>query len=280
VRKYSLFFGIIMLGVIWFQANAQTPQEEKLFQEAKILLFDEKWAEAQEKLEDLLDDYPKSSLVPQAIFYRAKCLGKQKGKEKNALEAYQRYLELRDKNRSFIEESETSIIELSYDLYAKGEKSYLDNIEERLESPNRVVRYYAAFKLSLVKDKSVSAKAIPVLKEIVEEEKDPDFKDRARIALLRISPSALRQVEQEKEEGSSKILKIRVRVKGEKEPEVSINIPWALADLALRAIPEKDRAALRKEGYDLDKIVEQLTKMKERIIKIYDKDRTIEIWID
>jgi len=280
VKKYALCFGIILLGFIGLQARAQSPPDEKLFQEAKILLFDEKWGEAQEKLEDLLANYPQSPVAPQAVFYRAKCLGKQKGKEKEALKAYENYLRLPDRNRSFIEESETSIIDLSYDLSLQGEKSYVSKIEERLQSSNRVVSYYAAFRLSLVKDKSVAVKAIPVLKQIIEEEKDGDLKDRAKIALLRVSPNALKQVEQEREEGNAKILKIRVYVTGKKEPEVSINIPWALADLALRAIPEKDRAAMRAERYDLDKIIDQLTKTKGSIIEIREKDRIIKIWID
>ena len=280
MKKYALCFGIILLGFIGLQARAQSPPDEKLFQEAKILLFDEKWGEAQEKLEDLLANYPQSPVAPQAVFYRAKCLGKQKGKEKEALKAYENYLRLPDRNRSFIEESETSIIDLSYDLSLQGEKSYVSKIEERLQSSNRVVSYYAAFRLSLVKDKSVAVKAIPVLKQIIEEEKDGDLKDRAKIALLRVSPNALKQVEQEREEGNAKILKIRVYVTGKKEPEVSINIPWALADLALRAIPEKDRAAMRAERYDLDKIIDQLTKTKGSIIEIREKDRIIKIWID
>lgn len=280
MRKNALFIGIILTSLLCLQARAQAPADEKLFQEAKILLFDEKWEQAREKLENLLANYPRSSLTSQAVFYRAKCLGKQKGKEKNALKAYEEYLRLQDKNKSFFEEAETSIIELSFELSVRGEKPYLDEIEERLRSSNRVIRYYAAFKLSQVKDRSVAERAVPMLKQIIEEEKDADLKDRAKIALLRVSPSALRQVEQEREKGSAKVLKIRVQVKGEKEPEVSINIPWALADLALRAIPEKDRAALRYEGYDLDKIVDQLTRTKGSIIEIRDKDRIIKIWID
>ena len=63
----------------------------------------------------------------------------------------------------------------------------------------------------------------------------------------------------------------------------SLNIPWALADLAFQAIPEKDKAALRAEGYDLDKIVSQLTRIRGNIIEIRpreDKTRVIKIWIE
>jgi len=269
----------MFIGLVCLQARAQAPADEKLFQDAKILLFDEKWEEAQQRLEDLLADYPESPLVPQAVFYRAKCLAKEKGKQREALRAYEDYLRLPDKNRSFMEESETSIIDLSFDLAAKGGKSYLSEIEERLGSPNRVVRYYAAFKLSQVGDKSMAATAIPALKQIIEEEKDSDLRDRARIALMRLSPSSLKDVEDREGGGEARILKIRVMVEGQEEPAFSINIPWVLADLALQAIPEEDRASLRQAGYDLDRIIDQLTRLKAKI-EIANQERVIKIWID
>lgn len=281
MRKNAFLLGIILVVLFWGQAGGQSPAEERLFQEAKILLFDEKWEEAQKKLETLLAEYPGSPLACQAVFYRAKCLGKQRGKQTEALAAYEDYLRCRDKNPSLVEEAETSIVDLAYDLFsAANKKQYRDKMEARLQSSNRVIRYYAAFKLSLIKDKQVASRAIPVLKEIIAREKDPDLQDRAKIALLRISPAALREVERGEERRNVRILKIRVYVEGQKEPELSINIPWALADLALSAIPEKDRSALKAEGYDLDKIIDELTRTRGSIIEIRDKERTIKIWID
>jgi outer membrane protein assembly factor BamD (BamD/ComL family) len=284
MRK-TTFFIIILTGLLAATAAAQTKAEEKLFQEAKILLFDEKWEEAQAKLEELLVEYPRSPLGPQAIFYRAKCLGKQRGQQEKALRAYEDYLYTPDKNVSMVEEAETSIIDLAYDLYiGRGGRDYLEKIEDRLQSPSSNIRYYAALKLSQVKDKHIASRAVPVLKQMVEKEADPDYKDRAKIALMRISPDSLKGVEERADtRRSAKILKIRIEIRGQKEPELSLNIPWALADLALSAIPEKDKAALRLEGYDLDKIVDQLTGMKDNIIEIRDrenKDRVIRIWIE
>ena len=44
---------------------------------------------------------------------------------------------------------------------------------------------------------------------------------------------------------------------------------------------EEDRAALRKKGYDLNKIMNELAKSKESILKIVGDDGSvIEIWID
>lgn len=283
MRK-TLFFIVFLVGLSGAQVGAQTQAEEKTLQEAKILMFDEQWEEAQIKLEELLTEHPRSRLVPQAIFYRAKCLGRQGEKKEGALRAYEDYLFTPDKNESLVEEAETSIIDLAFDLYGEdGDKEYLDKIEERLLSPSAKVRCYAALKLSLVRDKKIAGRAIPVLKQVIAREIDMDLKDRARIALLRISPDSLKEMEDSGERKRAKILRIQVMERGMDEPAFKLGIPWALADLALSAIPEKDKAALREEGYDLDKIVDQLIRMRGNIIEIRSKEtpaRVIKIWIE
>ena len=76
------------------------------------------------------------------------------------------------------------------------------------------------------------------------------------------------------------MLKIRVYEKGGKNLKLSLDIPWALADLALAAIPEEEKESIRSEGYDLDKIVRELTRVKGNIIEIKSEDSVIKIWID
>ena len=282
MKKTALVI-IMLLGLVCARATAQASRDERRFEEAKLLFFDEKWEDAQEAFEDLLDEYPDSPLVPQATFYRATCLARRKGHEEDAIEAYKDYLSSKGRNDSLAREAETSIIDLAYELYKDDEEEYLDEIEQRLESPSREIRYYAAFKLSLIKDKQTAVQAIPVLERIIVEESDRDLRDRARIALLRIAPDSLKDVEDREERGKTKVLKIRVMIEGRKEAEFSLNIPWALADLALSAIPEKDKAALRREGYDLDKIIRDLTRIKGSIIEIRpreDRTRTIKLWIE
>lgn len=280
MKKTTLLTAIILTALLFGSAFAQEKPDEKLFQQAKVLLFDEKWESAEQRLEELMKSYPDSPLYSQALFYRAKCLSKQRGKEREALEAYKRYIQHKDRNRSLVEESEISIIDMASALHSAGEKSYLEEIEKRLRSADKVVRYYAAFKMSYMTDKKVASKSVSALKQIIEQEKDQELKDRAKIALLRVSPEALREVEIEKYESTARILKIRIYIRGKKEAEVSINIPWALADLALSAIPEKDRTAMKKQGYDLDKIIRDLTRTRGNIIEIREEDRIIKIWID
>jgi hypothetical protein len=77
------------------------------------------------------------------------------------------------------------------------------------------------------------------------------------------------------------MLRIRIRDAGRKEPVFSLNIPFALADLALSALDEDDKAALRREGYDINKIIRDLTRSKDKILEIKgDGGSIIEIWID
>jgi hypothetical protein len=279
MRKLIINIGILLLASLLLQAYAQAQPDEKLFQEAKILIFDKEWKDAQEKLEDLLEKYPDSSWYSQAVFYRAKCLKEQRRKKLEALKAFRDYIKRRDRSKSLAEDSELSIIDLAYELYKDGKRSYLAEIEKRLSSSNRVVRYFAAIKLSQVKEKKVASRAVPVLKEIIKKEKDDELRDRAKIALLRVDPGVLKDLEEERPVRKAKLLKIRVWKDG--ELTLKINIPWALADLALGSIEDEEKASLKKEGYDLDTIMKTLAEVGE-IIYIENKEEgtIIKIWID
>jgi len=274
--------GLVLLGSAGVApASPQNAPDEKLFQEAKLLIFDKNWTAALDKLQVLRDSYPKSSYAGQALFYRGECLSSLKGREKDALLAYKDFIRLPDANASLVEESEGAIIDLAFALYEKGDAASVRDIEERLGHANKAVRFYAAYKLSCASDKGVAARAVPVLRRTLETEKDPELLDRARIALLRVSPETLKSVEAPKRSSAaSRMLKIRVWNKGQKEPAVSVNIPWALADLALGAMSDEDKAALRRKGYDINKIMTDLAEFKEKLIRIEDKDEIIEIWIE
>jgi hypothetical protein len=274
---------VLVLGLglaAW--AFPQASADEKLFQEAKLLIFDKKWDAALDKLRELIDSYAKSPYYSQAIFYKGECLSSLKGRERDAIKTYKDYIQLRDANPSLVEKSEGSIIELAFALYNQGDKPALKELEGRLDHPNRAVRYYAAYKLSLVPDKAVASRAVPVLEQIIRTEKDPELTDRARIALLRVSPQSLKSVENLKPTGEEpRILKIRIWKKDRKEPVVSLNLPWSLADLALGAMSEEDKAAMRAKGYDINRILSDLAKFKEKIFRIETEDGSIiEIWIE
>ena len=277
---FALALGLA--AVLPASAQDRPGTDESLYREAKLLVFDKSWKAALEKLDQLTDRFPESPLAGQALFYKGECLSGLGGRERDALRAYKGYIRLDDAKPSLVEESEGSIVDLAFDLYEDGDAAAIRDVESRLDHGNKVVRYYAAYKLSLVADKKLAAKAAPVLMAIVESEKDPELLDRARIALLRVSPESLKSADaRAPRTGSARLLRIRIRKAGMKEPAFSLNIPFALADLALSAMDEDDKAAMRKKGYDLNRIMNELSKSKESILRIAGDDGSIiEIWID
>lgn len=280
----ALVLWLAPASAVFGAAGRQGGEDEALFREAKLLVFDKSWQAALDKLDELIDRFPSSPLAGQALFYRGECLSGLGGREREALRAYKSYIRREDAKPSLIEESEGSIIDLAFGLYEKGDSSALKDVEARLDHPNKAVRYYAAYKLSFAGDKKEAVKAAPVLSRIVESERDPELLDRARIALLRVSPEKLRSAEERQSRTSvqaARTLHIRIRGAGQKEPAFSINIPFALADLALSALDEDDKATLRRKGYDVGKIVSEMVKSKESILRIVGDDGAVfEIWID
>jgi hypothetical protein len=278
-KKMTIYSGIFLMISVFFPAYATMQSDEELFQEAKIMIFDKEWENAQEKLEELLEDFPDSPLCSQTLFYLGRTLENQRGKEKEAISVFKKYILRSDSSEFLTQEAETSIIKLSFILYEKGRKSYLKEIKTRMYRPNRIVRYYAAIRLSYLEDKREARDAVPVLKEILEEEEDQELKDKAKIALLRIDPDYFQDYEEKREERRLMLMKFKVINKNTRAETFSLSIPWALADLALANIPEDAKADLRKEGYDLDRILKEVIE-GGRILEIATKEAIIKIWIE
>jgi tetratricopeptide (TPR) repeat protein len=279
-KSYLILILIILIQTaIWLPAKSGG-QEEKLLQEAKLLIFDKNWVEAEKKLDEFLRQFPKSNLLPQALFYRGKAQAEQKGKEKEALKTFQTFLSRPDKPQSLVEEAEIAIVDLAFALYSGGQEEFGPILVEKLSSQLKVVRYYAALKMSYLRDKKLAARALPVLKKIIEDEKDQELVDRAKIALLRISPEAVKDVKTGRSPEGMKLIKIRVYEKGKKMPSISLNLPLSLADLAIQAISEEDKARLREKGYDLNRILSDLARSKEKLVRIEEDGNIIEIWIE
>ena len=278
MRNIKIWAAVWLLASCVLSGYAQTQADEKLFGEAKVLIFDKNWEAAHAKLDELLATYPRSPFYAQASFYKAKCLGEQKGRERDALAAFKAYLAMSERGSGLDEEAEISVIDLSNALGQAGDRSAIKDIEARLLHPNKNVKYYAAFTLSYAPEKNVAAKGIPVLKSIIENEASGELKDRARIALLRISPGALQGADEKRSSSQPRLLRIQVIEGG--RTTVDINIPWALASLALDAMPEADKAKMRAKGYDLDRVISELAKSRSSILEINNEGSRIRIWIE
>ena len=63
-------------------------------------------------------------------------------------------------------------------------------LRDALADPGKTVRYYAALQMSGL-DAEMGRLAVPVLQQILAQEKDPDLVDRAKLGLMRADPAAL-----------------------------------------------------------------------------------------
>ncbi|MFA4925251.1 MAG: hypothetical protein WC524_01200 [Candidatus Aminicenantales bacterium] len=276
----TVIYLVLCTGLAAQTAGEKMKPDEQLLQEAKLLIFDKKWGQAEQKLSELLNRYPHSTFYAQALFYKGKCLSEQPGKELQAWQAFEEFLNRRDKPESLVEEAQISSLDLASNLYNHGQTSFGRVLTDRLNDQSRVIRYYAAFKLSYLSDKNLASRAVPVLKQLMAEEKDQELVDRAKIALLRISPESFKDLQSSSESGDHRLIKIRIYEKGKKTASVSVNFPLALADLALQAMPEEDKNRIRQKGYNLDRLLDDLAKSREKLVRIEDEGNLIEIWIE
>ncbi len=267
---------LILLG--WFFSGVLAAQaDQNAFEKAKVLIFDKQWADALKELDEVIVKHADSRYYAAALFYRGKCQ-EELGAKKQALESYEKFVKTSG-NSNLAEEAQISIIDLAAALYRAGDKNYLQKMLEPLGQKNKVVSYYAAFKLSYLPDRKIAVQALPVLQSILDKEKDEELRDRAKIAIMRIDPARLRETAGPQISVAGKMLKIRIVDKTDKEGTVSLNIPLALADLALRALDAEEKRKLEKEGYNLNKILDQLT-AKGMKIDIQDEESVIQIWVE
>ena len=266
-----IFVSWLFSGVLAAQADKNT------FEKAKLLIFDKQWAAALKELDEVIDKRADSRYYAVALFYRGKCQ-EELGAKKQALESYEKFI-INSGSSNLAEEARISIIDLAAVLYQAGGKNYLQKMVELLNHENKIVSYYAAFKLSYLPDRKIAARALPVLQTILDKEKDDELRDRAKIAVMRIDPARLKEMDRQNKELAGKMLKIRIFDRNDAQAKLSLNIPLALADLALKSLSQEQKQLLLKQGHNLDEILTQLTARGMKI-DIQDEDSVIQIWVE
>ncbi len=261
--------------------------DDDTLRKAKAMFFDRRYVEARYAWQQV-KDRSSGERADVAAYWVARC-SENLNQYEQALREYGAYLDRGPSDPTLTQEARTSRIGLAARLYRKGNRHYLPVLEEGLQSASRTVRYYAALQLGGL-GPDPGRRAVPVLKEIVETEDDPDLRDRAQLILLRIQPEALRPLpeaspgrrETRRAKKAATWIKLRVYEHGEKKPSVSINVPLGLAELVFKALPDDAREDLRKEGYDVENFWQKLEELgPTQIIEIEgDDDTHIKIWME
>jgi tetratricopeptide (TPR) repeat protein len=272
------------------EATAGTKDQE-IFNQGKIAIFDKNWEGARVTFQRVINEFPQSSLVPQAYYFIARCYQFQ-GKDKEALQAYDRFLRKYPDEPFLPIEARNAMVELSASIMEKGDPTYRSHLISSLSDPRKEVRYFAAIRCSRLKDSQIAAMTVPVLRDIVRTESDGELADRARIALLRLDPKGLSaqaeaplkakagKAEKRQKAGEGRMFHLVVYKAGSAQPAVELNLPVSLAQLAIAALDESSKAELRKKGVDVENVWESLkTVGPANILTIRDGENMIRLWI-
>lgn len=259
--------------------------DEERLRSAKALVFDRKYGEARAAWQEVLRA-SSGEAAATAAYWIGRCSESLK-EDARALEEYSAFLERRSKDAALVEQARQSRVAIAARLYRSGQKQHLPVIQGALADPSRNVRTFAAFQLAEL-GRPAANEAVPILKRIVAEEKDPDLVNRAKVLLLGLDPRALAGVpEAPRKPGTSstgkvRFLRVRVYEAGSSQPTVSINLPMGLAEFAFKSLPEDAKRELNQQGYDAENFWQRLKELEPtEIVTVEGKDgERVQIWLE
>ena len=272
----------LLLVALLLPAGAMAQADAESLRAAKALFFDRQYAQARDAWQAVRAS-GRGPDAQAALYWVARC-SESLGESERALGEYGQYLAARPADRALVEEAKTSRVALAVKLAKAGKAQHLEVAREALADPNRTVRYFAALQLASLGTAEGKA-AVPVLREILAQEKDEDLVERAKLALLRLDRTALSEAPSPSPRGGAREaswVRVRIYEKGASKPGVSINLPVALADLVFKSLPDDAVADLRKEGYDARTFWQRLKKTGPAEILTIEGDdgERIQVWIE
>jgi hypothetical protein len=281
----------LVVAALLLPAPALAQADAEKLRAAKTLFFDRQYAEAREAWQ-AVHAAGRGEDNPAALYWIARCSENLEESER-ALAEYAAFLAARSSDRTLVEEAKTSRTALAVKLAKAGKTQHLVVAREALADPSRTVRYFAALQLASLGPEPGKA-AVPVLLEILAQEKDEDLVERAKLGLLRVDrralaeappspprpPAAARPPAAKAREAAW--VRVRIYEKGASKPGVSINLPVALADLVFKALPDDAVRDLKREGYDARTFWEKLkqTGPAEILTVEGDDGERIQVWIE
>jgi tetratricopeptide (TPR) repeat protein len=283
VVRMAFVIGLSLAASAPVPAAAPTVAEQ--LRSAKALFFDGRYAEARQAWEAVRTG-ARGPEATTALYWIARCSEKL-GDPERALREYEVFLAARPADRTLVEEARTSRVGIAARLYKAGQKQHALILKAALGDASRTVRYYAALQVATL-GPEMARPAVPVLLDIIKTEKDADLVERAKLALLRVDPSALTGVADVAPAAVSRPartagwIKVRITEKGAAAPKVSVTMPFALAELVFKSLPDEALRDLKGKGYDAGNFWKKLRDMgPTEVIDIEgDEGEHIRIWIE
>ena len=274
---------LVLLAALVAPAAAWPQSEAEALRSAKALVLDREYAEARRLLQGVRAT-GRGPDAQSALYWIARC-SESLGEGERALREYGEFLAARPVDRTLVEESRTSRVALAVKLARAGKPEHLALAHEALGDPSRTLRYFAALQVASLGPEG-GRPAVPVLREILAKEKDDDLVERAKLALLRVDRAALAQAvpspAPRPSARSASWIRVRIFDKGAAKPNVSINLPIALAEMVFKSLPDETRSELRRTGYDAGNFWDRVKHTGPTEILTIDGDEgeRVQIWIE
>jgi tetratricopeptide (TPR) repeat protein len=269
-------YAITTILVIFTAAFVLAQSPNDLFQQAMLDMFDGKWDQALQKLEQVGNSDAPEELKTRSHFFAARALEKS-GRQEESLRQYEQFLRAGSSDPALRKEAGFARVKIASQLYMAGKRGYASRVVEALEAPDLELRFLAAVQLSYFPDRNLRQRAVPVLQETLSRNPDDDVRNQAALALLRIDPKLL---EKKPSESSAPVgNNLHLLLHGSDGGEIRLALPVSLARLALGALPESMRKDLQEEGINPDNILEMLSKTGE-ILEVKSDGSVIRLWID
>ena len=274
-------------------ASAAPPDEDELFRQMKVDVFDGNWPAVLKTAETILARFPDGTAATQASYQRARALSRLPGREAEANAAYREFIARHADEGLLVEQAWTGIFSLACDGRRQASAGCVATLSEGLSSPLPYVSTLAAIRASDTNDPPLRKRALAALKATLRTQDDPDIRNEILIAILKIDP---REVPQPTPPpgappprvapgATPTLIRLSVFNKATQRYEVRINVPVAFAQMLVDALGEDEKQELRDEakrrGIDLDDIFAAIRKSGSgRFLDVDTEDSRIEVWIE
>jgi hypothetical protein len=285
-RRWLGLAGLLIASVLAAPpAAAAALSCEALMREIKLGVFDEKWEQVQTATGQILGDHPDCRHRQQAAYLRAQALDRL-GRSDAALAAYRGFLaDYCAAGASGIDCSQgrVSLYNLAGRLYtARKRPEHLQVLLDGLQQPGDAGTF-AALTLADVPDAGLRAKALPRLLAAYKQDVDADVGNRICLAILKIDPA--RSPCSQGRSGSGQagpptLISVEMFNKQEQRVELKVNMPVALADAVIKALPAEVHLEMTKNGIDIQAIYQAVRdQARGTLFQAETDEMTIRIWL-
>ena len=303
-RRWALSLAVLVIVALTAFFLAAGADEGELLRQIKSEVFDQQWESVLKSCDLFISQFPRSTTVPRAYYYKAQALEHLKGREQEAIAAYTDFLtRFPGETGALKEDAILSRLSMASSLWLAGNRTQVGVILKGMDESG-YPRTYSAIQASKIDHSPARAKALPILKDCAERETDVEVKNECVLALLRIDPKSTTELRQPPAapggvpapatpgtpgtapgSGEAKLIRVEVYDKTKKQVSVRVNMPLAFAQLLLDSLNDELRNeishGLQAKGLQLDRFWEAFKKGgKQTIVEIDNEDQHIKVWIE